>query len=278
MGRNTSDTDMYSESSSSSYSDPDDRRRHRTTSKGKKKRRRQKRSFYGNSSSSNSDPDFDIRSRSSSDSDCDIRSRSCRSKLAKLEGQIDTFVFKRVTWNLWKAMRAHGRRVFGLLQFMEEVGLFLRRAVVPRVKLTLAEKFLDGVARNRLLRLGYHGSCARNREGGEDKSKRRKLSRRKHGSVVDTAVGMVASRDAMINHIKLEHDLSLRMWKDSSQKEGEILPGVLVTWGGLSTMCEVCTLDRGGGDPATNSYRKTFNSRRKNKRSSSLQWKARYFG
>ncbi|KAL3686438.1 hypothetical protein R1sor_009012 [Riccia sorocarpa] len=200
-------------------------------------------------------------------------------RLAELEGQIGTFVFKGVTWNLWRAMRAHGRKVFGLLPFMEEIGLLLRRVVEPQVDLKLEEKFLDSMSRKRLLRLGYHGGCVGNREGGEDKPEIHNLSLRQHGSIAGTTVGVEASRVAVRNHTKSTHGLTMKVWNPNSWEETTILSGILVTWKGLCTLCEVCTLDRGGDDPATNGHRKTFNSRRMEDRERiSLQWRARYFG
>ncbi|KAL3686447.1 hypothetical protein R1sor_009021 [Riccia sorocarpa] len=94
-----------------------------------------------------------------------------------------------------------------------------------------------------------------------------------------TTVGVEASRVAVRNHTKSTHGLTMKVWNPNSWEETTILSGILVTWKGFCTPCEVCTLDRGGGDPATNSHRKTFNSRRMEDRESiSLQWRARYFG
>ncbi|KAL3675260.1 hypothetical protein R1sor_025208 [Riccia sorocarpa] len=106
----------------------------------------------------------------------------------KLEGQIDTFVFKGLTWNLWRAMRAHGRKVFGLLQFMEENRLFFRNAIGTCVHLTLEEEFLDSRLRNRPLRLGYRGGHAENREGGVAEVPILNLSSKKYGSVEEGEV------------------------------------------------------------------------------------------
>ncbi|KAL3682229.1 hypothetical protein R1sor_000251 [Riccia sorocarpa] len=136
-------------------------------------------------------------------------------RLANREGRIDTFIFKGVTWNLWRAMRAHGRKVFGLLQFMEELGLFFHRAVVSRVHLTLEEEFLASRMRNRLFRLGYHGGYAANREEGVAKVQIPNLSHRKHGSVACTIEDVEAYRLTF----ELTLGVRLKVWVFDSQEE-----------------------------------------------------------